>query len=135
MSAIVLSAILTLTQAKFGIPSVTAKVIQMYPDYLSQLQELRKWIENQRTFYQNGLHGKKNSLSDERIRLLMQANFDFSSNRCQSLHYKSWNEKLQELKEFKQMYVQTMRMSYSLRCGCLTLFLLPQTWSYQSKAN
>ena len=82
--------------------------MQMYPDHLPQLQELSKWIDNQRTSYQNGLHGKKNPLSDERIRLLVQADFDFGSKRVKSLHYKSWNEKLQELKEFKERYVQTV---------------------------
>ena len=76
----------------------------MYPEYLSQLQELRKWIDNQRLFYQNSLSGKKNPLSDERIRLLVQAGFDFQTQNGKPVHFKGWNEKLNELKEFKERY-------------------------------
>ncbi|KAL3776829.1 hypothetical protein HJC23_011159 [Cyclotella cryptica] len=94
-------------KAKIGIPRVTAKVRQMYPEYLPQLQELRKWIDNQRLFYQNSLTGKKNPLSDERIRLLVQAGFDFQTLNGKPVHFKGWNEKLNELKEFKERYGHT----------------------------
>ncbi|KAL3773517.1 hypothetical protein ACHAWO_000513 [Cyclotella atomus] len=94
-------------KAKIGIPRVSAKVMQMYPDWLQQLQEMRKWIDNQRTFYHNGMTGKKNPLSDERIRLLVQAGFDFGSQKGKPVHYKSWNEKVEELKEFKKKYGHT----------------------------
>jgi hypothetical protein len=91
-------------QEKIGIPRVTAKVRQMYPEYFHQLQELRKWIDNQRTFYQNSVQGKKNPISDERIRLLVQAGFDFRTLKGKPVHFKGWNENLDRLKEFKERY-------------------------------
>jgi hypothetical protein len=74
----------------------------MFPDYLPRLIDLSKWIDNQRRFYFNVLNGKKNQLSDERIRLLMQAGFDFGSQNTKPFHFKSWTDKISELKEFKE---------------------------------
>lgn len=51
--------------------------------------------------------GKKNQLSDERIRLLVQAGFDFGSQKGKPVHYKSWNEKVKELKAFKAQHGHT----------------------------
>lgn len=88
---------------KIGLPRVSARVMQMYPEHESQLWDLKKWIDNQRNFYHNGIsENGKHTLSDERLRMLVQAGFDFNSQSSKPLHWKGWNDKLNALREFKE---------------------------------
>lgn len=72
-------------------------------DIAKKLKSLYKWVAKQRPAYQRYKRGEASTMTSTRAQLLDQIQFDSEARLGRPVNYRGWNEKLEQLKEFKTL--------------------------------